>query len=173
VRSAHNGKWDNANPRGQAVVDKYVKTTSPEIQARYERAKAAHNNLLENAPLFIGAIVIGNFVGLPTSECLLYKEWDQDGADCEGRYPKHCSRSVSRVEGTVCATLHQYYDPEGLVFAIAGMGYIYWYSFLCVCEGWEQSSARGMRCWIFSLLLHTVSVFQYGSSFRCRWLSST
>jgi uncharacterized MAPEG superfamily protein len=38
------------------------------VYARFERAEAAHANGLENAPLFIGAVLAGNVAGLESCE---------------------------------------------------------------------------------------------------------
>lgn len=65
VKNANNKKWNNANPRGLDTNAQYQKTCPTEVYARFERAEAAHKNLLENAPLFIGAVVVGNMMGLP------------------------------------------------------------------------------------------------------------
>jgi uncharacterized MAPEG superfamily protein len=35
-----------------------------DIYARYERTEAAHMNGMENTPMFVGAILAGNMVGL-------------------------------------------------------------------------------------------------------------
>jgi uncharacterized MAPEG superfamily protein len=57
---------DNANPRGTVINAKIQKAIPANVYARWERAESAHKNLLENSPLFIGAVIIGNFAGLDT-----------------------------------------------------------------------------------------------------------
>ena len=57
---------DNANPRGTVVNAKIQKAIPADVYARWERAESAHKNLLENSPLFIGAVIVGNFAGLDT-----------------------------------------------------------------------------------------------------------
>jgi uncharacterized MAPEG superfamily protein len=62
VKSANNNQFDNVNPRGaKASIQKSVPA---EIFKTFERAEAAHKNSLENAPLFIGAVLAGNLAGV-------------------------------------------------------------------------------------------------------------
>ncbi|KAF2476180.1 uncharacterized protein BDR25DRAFT_277172 [Lindgomyces ingoldianus] len=67
MKGANNKKWDNANPRGADANAKYQKAVPNQIWCKFERAEAAHKNMLESAPLFIGAILAGNIAGLPKS----------------------------------------------------------------------------------------------------------
>ncbi|ORY08715.1 hypothetical protein BCR34DRAFT_569499 [Clohesyomyces aquaticus] len=64
IKAANNKKWDNANPRGLETADRYQKAVPKDVWCRFERAEAAHKNLLENAPFFVGAILLGNMAGL-------------------------------------------------------------------------------------------------------------
>lgn len=66
MRKANNKKWNNANPRGTDTNEAYKKAVPAEVFGRYERAEAAHKNMLENSPLYIGAVIIANVMGLPT-----------------------------------------------------------------------------------------------------------
>ncbi|KNC96113.1 uncharacterized protein SPPG_08502 [Spizellomyces punctatus DAOM BR117] len=59
------GKYNNVNPRSQLE-----KVQSRMTKASYEMAKradAAHHNGLEIFPIFAGAVLAGNFAGLPNS----------------------------------------------------------------------------------------------------------
>ncbi|KAF2791135.1 hypothetical protein K505DRAFT_377019 [Melanomma pulvis-pyrius CBS 109.77] len=67
ILKSANARVDNANPRGIETNSKVQKSCPSEVYARWERAEAAHKNLLENAPLFIGAVIVGNMAKLPTS----------------------------------------------------------------------------------------------------------
>ncbi|KAF2192445.1 hypothetical protein K469DRAFT_735448 [Zopfia rhizophila CBS 207.26] len=67
IKKANNKKWDNCNPRGVDTAAKYQKSVPAEVFAKFERAEAAHKNMMENAPLFIGAVIAGNIAGLPAS----------------------------------------------------------------------------------------------------------
>ncbi|KAL8684740.1 MAG: hypothetical protein Q9224_006157, partial [Gallowayella concinna] len=57
-------KFDNANPKSTAVREKFQKRVSAPTYARWERARAAHNNGNENFPLLVAAVVLGNLAGL-------------------------------------------------------------------------------------------------------------
>jgi uncharacterized MAPEG superfamily protein len=65
IKSANNKKWNNANPRGAETCELYKKVVPRDVFQRFERAEAAHKNLMEGAPWFIGAIVLGNAMGMP------------------------------------------------------------------------------------------------------------
>ena len=52
--------WDNANPKSTAVREKFQKRVSAATFTRWERARAAHNNGIENFPLLIAAVILGN-----------------------------------------------------------------------------------------------------------------
>ena len=67
IKNANNKKWDNANPRSAALKENAKKSVPASIYARYERAEGAHANSMENLPLLIGAIILGNMAKLPVS----------------------------------------------------------------------------------------------------------
>ncbi|KAF2738410.1 hypothetical protein EJ04DRAFT_52365 [Polyplosphaeria fusca] len=67
VREANNNKWNNANPRSTVHHDQISKSVPSDVFAKYERAEAAHKNSMENAPLFIGAVLAGNLARLQPS----------------------------------------------------------------------------------------------------------
>ncbi|KAL8858887.1 MAG: hypothetical protein Q9178_004566 [Gyalolechia marmorata] len=52
--------WDNANPKSTVVREKFQKRVSAATFTRWERARAAHNNGIENFPLLIAAVILGN-----------------------------------------------------------------------------------------------------------------
>ncbi|KAL8725058.1 MAG: hypothetical protein Q9166_007589 [cf. Caloplaca sp. 2 TL-2023] len=56
--------WDNANPKSTAVREKFQKRIPAATYARWERARAAHNNGIENFPLLITAVILGNMAKL-------------------------------------------------------------------------------------------------------------
>ena len=72
ARSANNGRWNNASPRSSTWDETLRKSTPKEIYARYERGEAAHKNGMENLPLFVGAILAGNFAKLETRTLNLF-----------------------------------------------------------------------------------------------------
>ncbi|EKG19290.1 Membrane-associated eicosanoid/glutathione metabolism (MAPEG) protein [Macrophomina phaseolina MS6] len=57
-------KWDNRNPRSEALKAGLSKRLDAKQYATYERLEAAHANSMENMPIFIAAIVLGNLAGL-------------------------------------------------------------------------------------------------------------
>ncbi|KAF2132410.1 hypothetical protein P153DRAFT_355018 [Dothidotthia symphoricarpi CBS 119687] len=67
ITKANNNVWNNANSRSPGWVASLQKTVPAETLATFERAEAAHKNALENAPLFIGAVLAGNMAGLSAS----------------------------------------------------------------------------------------------------------
>lgn len=56
--------WDNANPKSAAVRERFQKRVSAATYLRWERARAAHNNGIENFPLLIAAVILGNMAKL-------------------------------------------------------------------------------------------------------------
>ncbi|KAI4262789.1 MAG: hypothetical protein L6R42_002038 [Xanthoria sp. 1 TBL-2021] len=56
--------WDNANPKSTAVRERFQKRVSAATYTRWERARAAHNNGIENFPLLIAAVILGNMAKL-------------------------------------------------------------------------------------------------------------
>lgn len=67
IKKSNNNKWNNHNPRSTETNDRYKKAVPSDVYAMYERAEAAHKNSIENAPLFIGAVLSGNLAGLSPS----------------------------------------------------------------------------------------------------------
>lgn len=64
INKATNGRFDYLNPRGASSVSAYQISTDAATFAKYERARAAHNNALENLPLFFTAVICANMAGL-------------------------------------------------------------------------------------------------------------
>ena len=64
IYRATNGRFDNVNPRGAAFSDTCKKSLDKATLGRFERARAAHVNALENLPLFAAAVICGNIAGL-------------------------------------------------------------------------------------------------------------
>ena len=52
-------QWDNANPRGSSFTTKLTTRLPPTTLAKYERLRAAHNNMMENMAFYIGAVLAG------------------------------------------------------------------------------------------------------------------
>ena len=67
VKNANNGRWNNVNPRSAAWGESIQKSVPANVLATYERSEAAHKNGMENLPLFISAIILGNLAKLPAS----------------------------------------------------------------------------------------------------------
>lgn len=57
--STNRKRWDNANPRGTQFAASLSKSLPPNVLAKYERLRAAHNNMLENMSFFVGAVLAG------------------------------------------------------------------------------------------------------------------
>ena len=68
LKRANNNFWNNASPRSVEFLAACKKAVPAGVYARFERAEAAHANGLENAPLFIGAVLAGNVAGLEACE---------------------------------------------------------------------------------------------------------
>ena len=66
VMKATGGRIDFANPRGAATQENYRKSCDAATYATIERCKAAHNNAMENMPLFFAAVIVANMAGLDT-----------------------------------------------------------------------------------------------------------
>ncbi|KAL6720776.1 hypothetical protein ACLMJK_002701 [Lecanora helva] len=66
IYRATNGRFNNANPRGQSSQQVYQKSTDAATYAKFERARGAHMNAMENLPLFFGAVISANLAGLDT-----------------------------------------------------------------------------------------------------------
>ncbi|KAF2110423.1 hypothetical protein BDV96DRAFT_501171 [Lophiotrema nucula] len=68
IKKANNNRYDNANPKSVSTAEQYRKSVPSDCFARYERGEAAHRNMLENAPLFIGAVIVANMARLDASK---------------------------------------------------------------------------------------------------------
>ncbi|KAL9128739.1 MAG: hypothetical protein Q9217_002646 [Psora testacea] len=66
VIRANNGKFDNANPRGEKFATSLRKTLPNKTLTLFERAKAAHQNGLESLPLFAAAVICANIANVDT-----------------------------------------------------------------------------------------------------------
>ncbi len=75
IKKSNNNQWNNKNPRGTATCTSYQKSVPVEVFAKYERARAAHNHAMENAPFFIGAVIVGNYAGLSSCTSLYFSAW--------------------------------------------------------------------------------------------------
>ncbi|KAL8702701.1 MAG: hypothetical protein Q9201_004122 [Fulgogasparrea decipioides] len=56
--------WNHANPRSAAWHASFKKRVPAANYARWERARAAHNNGLENFPILVAAVILGNMAKL-------------------------------------------------------------------------------------------------------------
>jgi hypothetical protein len=70
IKSSNNNNWNNHNPHSIDTAPAYKSCVPTACYARFERAEAAHHNGMENAPFFIGAVVVGNMVGLRACKSL-------------------------------------------------------------------------------------------------------
>lgn len=61
---ANNNHWQSDNPRSSTWHETLKKSIPAATYARYERAKAAHQNSIENLPLFTTAVILGNMARL-------------------------------------------------------------------------------------------------------------
>lgn len=64
INRATNGRFNNANPRGESVWQNYQKSMDAATYAKIERALAAHSNAMENLPIFFAAVICANLAGL-------------------------------------------------------------------------------------------------------------
>jgi len=62
--STHKKHWDNVSPRSQKFTSSLQKSIPPDCLAKYERSRAAHNNMMESMAYVIGAVIAGNMVKL-------------------------------------------------------------------------------------------------------------
>jgi hypothetical protein len=65
--------WNNHNLRSTTLHEQRQKSMPADVYARYERAEAAHMNGMENVPMFVGAVLAGNIVGLSGRTCITKK----------------------------------------------------------------------------------------------------
>jgi uncharacterized MAPEG superfamily protein len=66
VRS-QGSKWDNANPRSTNLDEAVKKSVTADIYGRFERAESAHKNGMENLPVFMAAVILGNMAKLDST----------------------------------------------------------------------------------------------------------
>ena len=59
IGSNNNWKWDNASPRSQNNRSNVSKSVPNEVYRKFERCRAAHDNMLENMAFVIGGILAG------------------------------------------------------------------------------------------------------------------
>ena len=64
IYRATNGRYNNVNPRSATSFETYQKGTNKATYGRFERARAAHANAMENLPLFAAAVICANMAGL-------------------------------------------------------------------------------------------------------------
>ncbi|KAK4693736.1 hypothetical protein P7C71_g3714, partial [Lecanoromycetidae sp. Uapishka_2] len=64
INRATNGRFNTVNPRGSSSFESYQKSCDKATYARFERARAAHANALENLPLFAAAVICANIARL-------------------------------------------------------------------------------------------------------------
>lgn len=64
ITRANNGQWNNSNPRSSKFSAKLQSTVPADTFAAYERAASAHKNGMENLPLVVGAVALGNMAHL-------------------------------------------------------------------------------------------------------------
>ena len=57
-------RLDIVNPRGTSFSESRKKSLDKATLARFERARSAHLNALENLPLFASAVICANIAGL-------------------------------------------------------------------------------------------------------------
>lgn len=67
IRKPTDGKFDNANPRGEHYIQFLKKSLPRDTLGKYERARAAHSNGFESFPLFVAAVICGNMARLDPS----------------------------------------------------------------------------------------------------------
>src|SRR5262249_55793585 len=68
IQSVSSKTWDNRNPRGSTQSQALQKSVPAHIYTKFERARACHANGLENMPLFVAAVILGNFAALESAE---------------------------------------------------------------------------------------------------------
>jgi uncharacterized MAPEG superfamily protein len=59
IGSNNNWKWDNASPRSANNKTQCSNSVAASIYRKYERCRAAHDNMLENMAFVIGGILSG------------------------------------------------------------------------------------------------------------------
>ena len=64
IATSGSAKLDNVNPKGATYGENLRKRLTPDAYGRWERARACHNNCMENMPMFATAIIMGNMARL-------------------------------------------------------------------------------------------------------------
>ena len=65
IVSRNKQNWDNASPRSEKFSASLKRALPPNAFSKYERARAAHTNMLsENMAFFTGAVLAGNMAGV-------------------------------------------------------------------------------------------------------------
>lgn len=59
IGSNNNWKWDNASPRSQSNRSNVSTSVPNHVYRKFERCRAAHDNMLENMAFVIGGILAG------------------------------------------------------------------------------------------------------------------
>ena len=59
IGSNNNWKWDNASPRSTNNKSNCSKTVPSAVYRKFERCRAAHDNMLENMAFVVGGILSG------------------------------------------------------------------------------------------------------------------
>lgn len=59
IGSSNNWKWDNSSPRSTSNRDHCSKSVSSTTYRKFERCRAAHDNMLENMAFVVGGILAG------------------------------------------------------------------------------------------------------------------
>jgi uncharacterized MAPEG superfamily protein len=140
-KSTH--KWDNLNPRGIDTIASYQKSVPADCYAKFEKAEAAHKNGLENAPLFIGAVLAGNVAGLDNCEhfhCL--RRWKVE--------------ALIRLPATMNAVSGSYLALR-VLYTVLYMK----------CTRQETSKLRSLT-WVVSIILLTGLYFKAGNAWAAK-----
>ena len=63
--TSHDPKaWNNTNPRSSTNTERIQKAIPRRTYQKYERLRAAHNNMMENMAFVVGAVLAGNMARL-------------------------------------------------------------------------------------------------------------
>lgn len=125
IRSANNDKWDNANPRSELHSEAIRKSVPAATYAKFERSRAAHNNMLENMGFMVGAVLAGcmvrldaNFMNAMTASYLVTRLLYTIAYVQIGRLKRSPIRTLLYFAGNVI--LITLYIQAGLALAKAG-----------------------------------------------------
>lgn len=124
IKAANNKRWNGANPHGYDTIEIYKKACPREVFLLYERAKGAHRNLVEGAPWFIGAIVLGNSMGMAAStfSILTYACTLQQLLKAGNRLHELFGWRPSSHTGVVYRFLHQDQEAEIRLHTVSALG---------------------------------------------------